>query len=326
MNRTAIGFAAVMPLALLTGCGAPAPCRVVEPGQPASPLDVAPYRSTGDVYAPGPLAVTTVDVGRCEFGAPRPLRIHRPQDAGAYALILFQHGFMTRNAAYDEMLRHVASHGFVVVAPQMYEPGLAALLGSPTAADEAVAAAEIIAWLGAPSDSPAHAVGRMDLLAMAGHSRGGKVAWAVAAAGVDSLRAIAFVDPVDGAGGPLGNQPRVLEQPLPANLPVLAIGTELGGACAPAGDNHEQFYAAASAPAWHVIALNVGHGDVLDEPDARAAALVCASGSDRAGMRRLTAGLMVALFKAALLDDQTASEAISHSADDAPLAVTVESK
>ncbi|CAI5499834.1 unnamed protein product [Closterium sp. Naga37s-1] len=53
---------------------------------------------------------------------PKPLRIWSPKPASATALpvLLFQHGFSAQTIYYSRLLSRVASHGFIVVAPQMY--------------------------------------------------------------------------------------------------------------------------------------------------------------------------------------------------------------
>jgi len=288
-----------------------------------APASGTVFVGSGDPYVPGPLAVRVADVQACQYDNPVPLLVYAPDAPAAYPVVVFQHGFMTRNRAYGEVLRHLATHGFVAVAPQMYEPGLAALFGRPTAAEEAQVAAELLDWI--PAGLPAvlnytPAVGRVGL---AGHSRGGKVVWLILRAEPTRASAVAGVDPVDGTGGPLGNQARVARGQFPFSLPALVIGTGLGGDCAPAGDNHEQFYAASRAPAWHVVIPEAGHADMLDEWAAQAAGAVCPGGPGRAGVRRLTAGLLVAFFRGALQGDSAAYAYLEDTAQ-APLAIEVE--
>jgi hypothetical protein len=49
---------------------------------------------------------------------PKPLLVAAPQEAGDYPRMLFLHGYLTTNT-YSQLLQHVASHGFVVVGPQV---------------------------------------------------------------------------------------------------------------------------------------------------------------------------------------------------------------
>lgn len=314
-------------LASIGGCAQPPGCpdglgRAATTQAPAAgPV----YVGTGDPYSGGPLAVRQLNIPSCEQGSIVPLLILAPDAPGNYPVVVFQHGFVTRNQAYRELLSHLASHGFAVVAPQMYEPGLAALLGKPTAAEEAQRAAQVLDWLPAGLAATLGYAPAASRLGLAGHSRGAKVAWLVLAQDPSRAQAVAGVDPVDGRGGPRGNQARVVEGPFEFNLPALVIGTGLGGSCAPAGENHEQFYAASRPPAWHVVIPGAGHADMLDEASATAARAVCAGGPDRAAARRVTAGLLVAFFRGSLQGD---ARAYAHLTDDAgaPTTIEVESK
>ena len=313
---------------LACGCCPTPPCVEGDTdGVTAGSVDIsqAPYRSTGDPYAAGPLAVRTISLDRCQAGAPLPLVIYAPEVAGTYPVVVFQHGFLSRNIEYSEILSHLAGHGFVVVAPQMYEPGLAVLLGNPTAAEEAVWAADVVDWVRTGLAAVVGGSVRTDLLGLAGHSRGGKVVWLEMLAAPARATAFAGVDPVDDTGGPLGNQPHAIQGPLPFSLPALIIGTGMGGSCAPEGENHVKYYDACQSPAWHVVAPDYGHGDMLDEDYAAAAALICPSGSNRSAMRQLTGGLLVAFFRASLQGDEQAYNYLTDAAA-APVRVEIESK
>jgi chlorophyllase len=218
--------------------------------------------------------------------------IYAPAEIGAYPVVVFQHGFLARNSEYNEILTHLASHGFIVLAPQMYVPGLGAATGHPSAAQEAELAGRVLDWLPAHLASFVGYAARIDLIGLAGHSRGGRVAWLVLLSDPSRAKAVAGVDPVDGDQSPLGDPTRVIQGPFKFNFPSLIIGAGLSGDCAPAGINHEQFYAASASPAWHVVATDYGHTDMLDEDAAKAAAAFCRSGmADRENMRRLVAGL-----------------------------------
>ncbi len=322
-----LGIQMAFLLASMCGC---TPCESScdpEPVGPDGRVCEQVYVGQGNPYEHGPLTTRRIEVGRCEHAAPRELLIFAPGQAGSYPVAVFQHGFMSRNVLYSQVLEQVASHGFVVVAPQMYEPGLAALFGHPTAAQEAEVAAEIIEWLPGHLDLLIGFHACTDRLGIGGHSRGGKVAWLLMVADSDYARAIAGVDPVDGTGGPLGGQARAIDGPFAFSAPALVIGTGLAGSCAPPGDNHEQFYQASTSPAWHVVVPGQGHADMLDDdgPGVEQARQLCPGGPDTAGMRRLAAGLLVALFRASLQDDVSAYSYLTD-ASSAPIPITVESK
>lgn len=50
---------------------------------------------------------------------PKPVLIVSPTVAGVYPVAVFLHGFMLQNQYYTQILKHIASHGFIVVAPQV---------------------------------------------------------------------------------------------------------------------------------------------------------------------------------------------------------------
>jgi len=50
---------------------------------------------------------------------PKPLLIFTPTVPGAYPVILFCHGFFVPNTFYSDLLTHIVSHGFILVAPQL---------------------------------------------------------------------------------------------------------------------------------------------------------------------------------------------------------------
>lgn len=51
---------------------------------------------------------------------PKPLLIVTPTTSGQYPVILFLHGFYLRTSFYSQLLEHISSHGYIVVAPQVF--------------------------------------------------------------------------------------------------------------------------------------------------------------------------------------------------------------
>jgi pimeloyl-ACP methyl ester carboxylesterase len=199
----------------------------------------------------------------------------------AERLLVFFHGFMTSPRSYRLLLEGLADDRTVVIAPQMYRPGPAALAGRPSASEEAEAAIRVVEDL--------RRTYRPRELWLAGHSRGGQVAWLVAAA-VDPDGVI-LIDPVDG-GGPRATRPNATSSPAGFGASTLVIGAGLGGRCAPAGLNHERFAAVAPPGGTHVVLESMGHADLLDDRPRRAARLLCPGGDDPDHSRHELVGLM----------------------------------
>jgi chlorophyllase len=285
------------------------------------------------VFGPGALTVQFREVAAAEAGAPVLVRVWYPQQPGTYAVVIFQHGFLMNSGWYSGMLSHLASHGFVVAAPQMYAAdGLP--LGKPTAAEEAVTALQVHSWVTSQLGGLlGQTVPYGQRLGYAGHSRGGKVQWLVLKGNPALALAVAGVDPVDGTGGPLGGEARVVDGPFNFPFPSYVLGTGLGpqgsgfnSPCAPAGDNSVQFFGASAAPAWHVIATEYGHMDMLDD-DASCGMTcsVCTAGPTPALFLQLVSGHLTAFFRGALQQDATAFSTLSNAAV-SPVTITVENR
>jgi len=303
-------------LLLLAGCGpdtrAPAPL----------PRGV-PWVPRGSPWTPGPLEVQVRDLVEGELEAPRPLRLYAPAAGGTYAVVQFQHGFTADVRTYDVLLSHVASHGVVVVAPQMY-PADGIPLGKPWAAWEAEDAEAVAAW------SARHAAAVMGSastgvpLGLVGHSRGGKVAWLVARGGRVPLSGLVGVDPVDGRGSALlAAQAEALPGPVEGLPRSLVIGMELGGSCAPEGDNYAHFFARTSVPTRLAVVAGHGHGDMLD-PEVGTGGL-CLEGPEKDKARTTVAGLVTAQLRAWMYGDDTLDAPLGAAAG-APLEVAIDAR
>lgn len=67
---------------------------------------------------PHPVDVKHVDHSQVP-SVPKPLMVVTPTDAGDYPIAVFLHGCSMFNSWYESLLSHVASHGFIAVAPQV---------------------------------------------------------------------------------------------------------------------------------------------------------------------------------------------------------------
>jgi chlorophyllase len=290
------------------------------------------YKSNSDPYSKGGLSVKSLSI-TTKDGSPVDATIYVPQGYNEFAVVVFQHGFLVNNIFYSDMLEHIASHGFVVVAPQMYKAdGIP--LGKPKTPEEADKAIEFYNWLKNNINNITKVNCRIDLLGLAGHSRGGKVVWTILLKDSGWSKAVAGVDPVDGTGGPLGGESRIADKPFNLNVTSLIIGTGLGPesvglnpACAPEGDNHIQFYNASSSPAYHSVAVDYGHMDMLNDstPNCGMVCTSCKAGPDRANMRKYTGAQLTAFFRYTLQGDNQMLDILTNESK-ANIKVTMEHK
>ncbi|TKV94045.1 hypothetical protein SEVIR_9G247800v4 [Setaria viridis] len=272
---------------------------------------------------------------------PKPLLVAAPREAGEYPVLVFLHGYLVVNSFYSQLLQHVASHGFIVVAPQLYT------ISGADATEEINAAAAVIGWLAGGGLSSALPPGvRADAtkVSVSGHSRGGKVAFALALGHAKlaiPLAALVAVDPVDGMGMGRQTPPPILtgrSGALRVSAPAMVIGTGLGELprgpllppCAPRGVSHAAFcdeMDPASAPACHLVARDYGHTDMMDDdtPGARGmlTRAICRSGGARAPMRRFVGGATVAFLKRWVGGDGAALDGIRARPEQAPVALSV---
>lgn len=64
--------------------------------------------------------VESVTTSSMPVPPPKSLLIATPSEAGEFPLLIFLHGYLLYNSFYSQLLQHVASHGFIVIAPQVY--------------------------------------------------------------------------------------------------------------------------------------------------------------------------------------------------------------
>ncbi|KAK6254897.1 hypothetical protein SCA6_016202 [Theobroma cacao] len=299
----------------------------------------APTTSATNVFRFGSFTtmlqkVDSVTTSSLPVPPPKPLLIATPCEAGEFPLIIFLHGYLLYNTFYSQLLQHVASHGFIVIAPQLYT------VAGADATDEIKSTAAITSWLSKKVLQgllPPYVQPNLSKLGLAGHSRGGKVAFALAlekAMTTLKFSALIGVDPVDGMDKGKQTPPPVLTYvPYSFNLDmaVMVIGSGLGEVkrnplfppCAPKGVNHEDFFKECRKPACYFVAKDYGHLDMLDDDTkgirGRSSYCLCKNGKAREPMRRFVGGVVVAFMEAYLNGDHTDLIAIRDGHETAPV-------
>lgn len=283
------------------------------------------YVSPGEFYQPGGLAVEVINVPNTT--APVSLDIYTPTEPARYPVIILHHGFGGSIKAYETIAEHLSSHGFVVILPQMYGPGFQ---NAPTAEEEAASAIPVIDWVERYIHDFVSVNADTRRLGLAGHSRGGQVAYRIALLIEKRVKALAGIDPVDATE--MSNDDPIITAPLTFDIPTYILGAGLGPIpveggefdipCAPAESGYNHFFENNPSPSWLVVATTHGHADMIDEEDY---VDFCPGGPDREGMRRLTAGTLAAFFSGILQKNESALSVLSD-VDAAPVSVTVEKR
>ncbi|KAJ4727418.1 Chlorophyllase [Melia azedarach] len=253
----------------------------------------------------------TVDTSNSS-SPPKQLFIVVPDEQGTYNVIIFFHGTCLSHTSYTQLFEHMASHGFIVVAPQLYNFLL------PSGNKEINSAAEVINWLttGLRLNLPENVKANLNLVALMGHSRGGRTAFALALGYAKNpavslqFSAIVGIDPVAGTTKMTELDPPILSlDSFNFTTPVAVIGTGLGGVsrcvapCAPERANHEQFFNRCKSSRAHFVATDYGHMDMLDDNPsdwkswAMSKCMFKNGKESRDPMRRCVGGIAMAFLK-----------------------------
>jgi pimeloyl-ACP methyl ester carboxylesterase len=231
----------------------------------------------GEPDAVGPYAVsqssTTV--------AGAPVTVFDPTlPSGVLAPIsLFMPGFQLTVARYAPLCERLASHGVIVI-------GVDATGGiSPNHVALRDASIAVLDWARGTAPSAAHT--DLTHTLVFGHSLGGKLATMMAA--LDGrVTALLAIDPVN-AGSPLTGYTATLPNIVPDSVTPLTIpvgflgettnssGGTLGMSCAPAAQNFQTFYAAATGTSWAAQWNFIGADHMDFVPDTASCGFVCTS-------------------------------------------------
>ncbi|BBG92371.1 chlorophyllase 2 [Prunus dulcis] len=257
---------------------------------------------------------------------PKPLLIGMPCEAGEFPLLLLLHGYLLSNSFYSQLIQHIASHGFILYT-----------IAGPDTTGEIKSTAAITNWLseGLQFLLPPHVQANLSKLALAGHSRGGKVSFALALGKEGNTNrkfsALVGIDPVDGMDKGKQTPPPVLTyvpHSFDLDMAVMVIGSGLGEVkrnplfppCAPKGVNHEDFFNECQKPACYFVAKDCGHLDMLDDETkgirGKSTYCVCKNGKSREPMRKFVGGLVVAFLQAYLEGDSSHLMAIRDGLDE----------
>ncbi|CAG0896241.1 unnamed protein product [Darwinula stevensoni] len=243
------------------------------------------------------------------------LDVFVPRMSGFLPVIYFLPGFQATIPAklYSSILKHLASHGFVVV-------GVWRTLGSLNSDIRAIQLRKVLTWtqkhlesqikftVGWPNKPrPNHAKSTL-----ACHSAGCHIAVSfLVNQGCANFGSLVLMSPVDGKD-PFGIVPKFVVTPyqlLPFSIPSLILAAGLDPlpaktfypACAPEDLGSMRFFdALRDVPKWYINALEYGHFDLLDKLYATGnqALQLCPANSaiDKSIYRQHLAGTMLAFL------------------------------
>ena len=211
-------------------------------------------------------------------------------------------------------------------------------------------AAEVTNWLssGLQPVLPENVVPNLRRLALAGHSRGGYLAFALALGNANitlNLKFLALIgiDPVAGANKCMKSVPKILNSDsFNLDMPAMVIGTGLGGesmlgcipcSCAPDGLNYAEFFMKCKENCHGFVISEYGHTDMLDDDFCnnclgtsigKLMGSMCKSGKgDKTLMIECVGGLVVAMLMAQLEGESRELDAIVDNSSIAPVKLEV---
>jgi predicted dienelactone hydrolase len=211
-----------------------------------------------------------------------------PASGERFPVVLFSHGFAGFPEQSVDLTTHLASWGFIVVAPDHVERSLSGLLGTaaqgvaPREGPEVLAASlDLVEAEDGRAGSPLHDIVDPDHVAVTGHSAGAGAAYRLA--GSDD-RIDAFITYSVGTGGDDDAEP----PPVPDIPGMVMLGSEDG--IIPADATREVFDAMAS-PKYLVELAGAGHLVFSD---------ICLIGGDKGGVIAIAdqVGIPVDQFRA----------------------------
>ena len=225
-------------------------------------------------------------------------------------VVLFLPGAQLLATDYTSTREHLASMGFVVVFPGFFDGSLLDLPDAHAKMKEDVIA--VIDWIESQANGAWSGVVDASRIAAVGHSLGGKLSF-LAATEDARIDAIAGIDPVDSGPPPLiptnpADYPSVAPELMDLiDVPMLIMGETVNAvasfqACAPAEDNFQQYYAAATAPAMQIDFIGANHMSFLDDPTGCPACAFCPSGTDDPATTRQTLRRLLTAFLAVHLN------------------------
>jgi dienelactone hydrolase len=288
--------------------------------------DGAATGSIGPYGSAGPATVTTTSFSVTSPNTTFTTDAYIPSGAGPFPVVILSSGFFQTAAGYAPYAERLASWGVVTFLRD--DPNLAE--GTPAVVSDVEYTVDT--WLSTTnSDSSSALYKKLDLtrVGLAGHSRGGQIALLAGEGLKGKILGIFGLDPVDQS---TGSDPEARTTLATVGVPLAFIGETTDSAassCAPAADNYEVLYAAASSPAVAMTAIDADHTMFEDAANCTLCT-VCTAGTAKQTLVLATAvRYLTAFFARELLGDATVGAAFQGAGANQDVAagiITIESK
>lgn len=306
------------------------PDAAVVPGADAPPgtPDAAPS-ADADPFAPDGGALTDPSepggwgLSRTDGVVPRPgggnisITVWAPSDDGGatiatrgapFPLITISPGFQMPRTQYESYGVQLATWGYVAIGVE-FPPGFSPAPHENLAANVRT----VVDWALGAESGLASSIDATKIGA-AGHSLGGKVSL-LAASADPRFKAVVGWDPVD------ANSPSVAPERMGTIAgPVAVLGettNSTGGfqPCAPAAENYQQYFAAATPPALEITLIEANHMDWVDDTSCGFCGLCSPAGTlGDDVVKRVTRRATVAWFERHLRGDTRMDEYLTGAA------------
>ena len=283
----------------------------------------------GRYHADGPYTVTTATLTVPSPNGAFVAIAYIPNDARRHPVVILSSGFMQMGVAYAPYARRLASWGIVTVLrddPSLAEALKASKSGQPgdlSRMDPAAIAEttvktvsdvsyEVSTWLpaaNADANSPLHGMIDASRIGLAGHSRGAQIALLAGEEAPGRIKGVFGLDPVDSpfaaskAGAKLAS----------IGIPVAFIGETVNSgksSCAPAGQNYQTLYDAATSPVVAITAINADHTMFEDPANCLFCRFFCERGTaNPSAVLGYSVRYLTAFFARELLGDASVGRA-----------------
>lgn len=292
-------------------------------GSPGTSLEAAtdaPATGSGPYGSDGPYTVTTASFQVTSPNTTFTTTAYIPSAEGPDPVVILSSGFFQDGDAYAPYASRLASWGIVTFLRD--DPNL----GESTPDVVSDVEYTVTTWLASTNgDSSSALHGKLDTsrVGLAGHSRGGQIALLAGEGLAGKIRGVFGLDPVDDSSS---GDPEARTTIATIGVPLAFIGETTDSAssgCAPAADNFQMLYQAASSPAVAITAVNADHTMFEDPADCSFCTLCTAGTASQPVVLATAVRYLTAFFAREMLGDASVGAAFQGAGASADVAAGI---